>query len=334
MKRERYCILVGLFLLLSVLFGGMSFFSEIHAATPGYPEHPITIVVPFPAGGLSDLGARIIAEAMEKNLKQAVVVANKTGGGGTIGGYAVTTAKPDGYTLGYFASQSSVPEVFSYFYQAPYSSKDLKPISKIHIPALGWTVQGDAPWNSLNDVVEFARKNPGMKVGHPGKTTVAYLSIATVARAEKVEFVNVPYEGDAKIVPAILGGHIPVGVLGFPAIRSLFDSKKVKVLALCLEQRADFAPEIPTVAELYKSVKFTALHGMGLFAPKGTPDEVVKRIDEVIHKITEEQDFRSKSKGISLPIVYENTASFEKSIIRYKEEMQVFLKEEGLVKAK
>jgi len=328
MKTKGCRMLIGLSFLLSSLFFVMSFLNEVHAAT--YPDRTITIVVPFPAGGLSDLGARIIAEAMEKHLKQPVVVVNKTGGMGTVGGYAVASAKPDGYTLGFFANMTNMPEVFSYFYQAPYSGEDLRPVSSIQTAVLGWTVKGDAPWNSVRDVVDFARKNPGMKVGHPGKATVAYLSIVSVAKAEKVNLVDVPYQGDALIVPAVVGEHIPVGVVGFPAVRSLYEAKKVKVLALCLEKRAEFAPEIPTISEL--GYKLAAFPYLGIFAPKGTPDEVVKKIDEVIHKISEEKDFRTKSNSMGLQVIYENTSSFEKSIIRAKEGLQVFFKEQGMVK--
>lgn len=314
--------------LLPGLFFWMSFFSEAHAAA--YPDRTITIVVPFPAGGLSDLGARIIAEGMEKHLKQPVVVVNKTGGMGAVGGYAVASAKPDGYTFGFFANMTNMPEVFSYFYQAPYSGEDLRPVSSIQTAVLGWTVKGDSPWNSVRDVADFARKKPGMKVGHPGKATVAYLSIVSVGKAEKVNLVDVPYQGDALIVPAVVGEHIPVGVVGFPAVRSLYEAKKVKVLALCLEKRAEFAPEIPTITEL--GYKLAAFPYLGIFAPKGTPDEVVKKIDEVIHKISEEKDFQTKSNSMGLQVIYENTTSFEKSIIRAKEGLQVFFKDQGLVK--
>ena len=330
MKTKGFSILVVLSFLLPGLFLGMSFFNEVCAASSTYPDRPITIVVPFPAGGLSDIGARILAEAMERHLKQSVVVTNKTGGVGTVGGYSVVTAKPDGYTFGYFANMTNMPELFSYFFQAPYTGESLRAVSSIHTAVLGWTVKGDSPWKSVKDVVDFARKNPGIKIGHPGKATVAFLSIASVGKAEKVNFVDVAYQGDALILPAILGEHIPVGVLGYPAVRSLLDAKKVKVLALCLGKRAEFAPEIPTIVEL--GYDLAAYPYLGIFAPKGTSDEVVKKIDEVIHKISEEQEFRRKSNELGLQVIYENAASFEKSIIRSKQGLQTFFKEVGLVK--
>lgn len=328
MKKIGFRWLAGLFcLLLSCLLIG-SFVTEIHAAS--YPDRTITLVVPYAPGGVTDLGARALAEAMEKHLKQPVVVVNKPGGGTTIGGNAVATAKPDGYTLGFLPTSASLPEVFTYFYEAPYSSKDLKPVSRILAPVLAITVKEDALWNSLKDLVEFARKNPGMKMGTHGKSTLGYLAMTTVAKAEKVNFIDVPFDGDSKIVPAILGGHVPVGTPAFPAIKSLLDAKKVKVLALCIERRADFAPETPTVVELGYKLAFVSY--LGVFGPKGLPDEVVKKLDEVVRKISEEQGFRTKVNNMGTQLNYEPTASFEKTLLRYRENLQVFFKEEGLVK--
>ncbi len=312
---------MGFFLILSLN-------PKIHAAT--YPERAITLMVPYAPGGVTDLGARALAEAMEKYLKQPVVVQNRPGGGTTIGGNAVATAKPDGYTLGFLPTSASLPEVFTYFYEAPYSSKDLRPVCRILAPVLAITVKEDAPWNSLKDLVESARKNPGMKMGTHGKSTLGYLAMTTVGKAEKINFIDVPFDGDSKIVPAILGGHVPVGTPAFPAIKSLLDAKKVKVLALCIERRADFAPEIPTVVELGYRLAFVSY--LGVFGPKGLPDDIVKKLDEVVHMISEEQTFRTKINNMGTQLNYETTASFEKSLTRYRESLQSFFKEEGLMK--
>jgi tripartite-type tricarboxylate transporter receptor subunit TctC len=259
-----------------------------------------------------------------------VVVVTKPGGAQTIGGYAVATAKPDGYTLGLFTASSSIPEVFSYFYQAPYSSKHLRPICRILEPIQVIAVKGDAPWNSLKDFVEFARKNPGMKWGTHGKSTLGFLVMVTLNKAEKISLVHVPLEGDAKIIPAILGGHIPIGTPIYPAIKSLLDAKKLKALAFNLEKRVDFAPDVPTVVELGYKLAFVS--HFGLFGPKEIPDEAVRKIDEVARKIAEEQDFKKRINTIGIQVSYETTVSFEKSLSGYIEGLQFFFKEEGLVK--
>ncbi|MBN1103213.1 MAG: tripartite tricarboxylate transporter substrate binding protein, partial [Deltaproteobacteria bacterium] len=153
MRKSGLCtlagnLLVSLALVLTLCLG-------ILPASAEYPERAITIVVPYPPGGVTDLGARALAEALEKGLKQPVVVVNKAGGATTIGGNAVVTAKPDGYTLGFFPSSASIPEVYTYFYQAPYSGKDLRPVAKVAIPVLTISVKGDSPINSVKDFVAF-----------------------------------------------------------------------------------------------------------------------------------------------------------------------------------
>lgn len=302
----------------------------LHAAGSEYPNRPISLIVPFAAGGVTDLNARIFAEAMEKHLKQPVVVVNKPGGAMTMGGYAVASAKPDGYTLGFLVGSSVVPEAFTYFYSADYSSNDLRPICRVCTLVLTIIVRADAPWNSLKELIEFVRKNPGMKFAHNGQSVVQYIVMTSMAKEEKLNIVGVPYKGDSDQIPALLGGHIPIGTPGFASILSLYSAKKVKVLAVLNEKRVDFAPDIPTVVELGYKLPFEAF--TGLFGPKGTPDGVVKKINEVARKISEDEDYQNKIKELIIQVTYEDTVPFDKSLVRLKENLQTFFKEEGLVK--
>ena len=304
--------------------------STPYAFGSDYPNKPISIVIGVPPGGSTDMAARVLAQFMEKQLKQPVVIVNKPGAAGTIGGYAVVSAKPDGYTLGYFPGSGSIPEIYSYFYAAPYSSNDLRPICRVHVPVITIAVKADAPWNSLKELVEYARKNPGMKFGHIGKSTLQYVVMATISRAENLRMVDVPFDGDGTLVPALLGGHIPVGTPVLYVIKSLLDGKKLKVLAVCLQKRAPSAPDIPTVAEA--GYKLAYVPFFGLYAPKKTPDEVIKKLDDVVRKIAEDKEFQDKNKAMDMPIEYEDTAAFEKYLVHYKENIQSFFKSEGMVK--
>jgi tripartite-type tricarboxylate transporter receptor subunit TctC len=316
-----FCLWIGLFLI-------GPFCSELRAA---YPDRAITVVVPYAAGGVTDLAARAISDALEKQLKQPVVVVNKPGGRATIGGQAVVTSKPDGYTLGFFPIAACLPEVFTYFFEAPYASKDFKPVSCIAATAMAYAVKADAPWNSMKDLVEYARKNPGVKVGSPGKQTLPYMAMVGMAKKEKVSFVDVPFGGgDAETTPALLGGHILVGAIDYSAIKSLVDAKKLKVLAVCTEKRVDFAPTVPSMGELGYKLAYVSV--LGLFGPKDLPDELAKRIDELVGKISKDQDYRNKMKDMCIQPYYEDSATYQKSLARYKETMQAFFKEEGLVK--
>jgi tripartite-type tricarboxylate transporter receptor subunit TctC len=316
-------IFVSLAFVATICFG-------VGSASAEYPERTITLVVPYPPGGVTDLGARALAEEMEKRLRQPVVVVNKAGGATTIGGNAVVTAKPDGYTLGFFPSSASIPEVYTYFYQAPYSGKDLKPVCKVAVPVLTIAVKGDSPMNNVKDLVEYARKNPGAKVGLHGKSTVGFLAMRTIAKTENVSLVDVPFDGDTKIVPAILGGHVPCGTPAYPAVQALVDAKQIKVLALLTDKRADFAPNIPSIVEA--GYKLPAGVYLGVFAPRETPDEVAKKLNEVIGEITQEAAFRTKVHNMGIQVNFDDTKSFQESINQYAKNLQVFFKEEGLVK--
>jgi len=329
MKPTEFKKKTAKFFFLATLLLGSSFFIGLQGANSAYPDRAITLVVPYSPGGGLDLAARALAESMEKHLKQPVIVVNKPGGATTIGGNTVVTSKPDGYTLGYFPTPTIIPEVFSYFYEAPYSSKDLKPICRLTEPVLTITVK-EGTFNTLKEFIEFARKNPGLKMGTHGKSGLGYIAMATIAKAEKVKFTDVPFVGDSAIVPAILGDHITVGTPGFAAIRSLVEAKKLRPLALCLEKRVDFAPEIPTVVDLGYKLGFVSCHGF--FGPKDLPEDVVKMINELARKIAEEKDFQTKIRNTSQIVNYEDTASFKKSIEKYKEDLKVFFKEEGFVK--
>ena len=327
-KRSKISITVC-FLLISLFLLGIRS-TMLHAAGSTYPDKPITLIIPFVAGGAVDLTGRALAEAMEKHLKQPVVVVNKPGASATMGGYAAASAKPDGYTLGLLPASGCFPEVYTFFYSAPYSSSDLRPICPVTVLTFTIAVKDDAPWNNFRELIEYARKNPRMKYGHNGRNLIQYVALTTIAKAEKVTFVDVPFEGDPQQIAALLGGHIPIITAHFSAVKSLSGARKVKVLAVLNENRPDFLPDIPTIHELgYKvpQASFTALS-----APKRAPDEVVKKLYEVVDKVRKEEDFRNKTRNLDLQVAYEDPASFEKSVIQLKERLHAFFTEEGMVK--
>ncbi len=203
-------------------------------------------------------------------------------------------------------------------------------MARIATPVLTITVKGDSPINSVKDLVAYARKNPGAKMAIHGKSTTGYLAMKTIAKQDNVSFVDVPFDGDTKIVPAILGGHVPAGTPAYPGIAALLDAKQVKVLALLIEKRADFAPAIPTLAEL--GYKLPPGSFIGVFAPKGTPDAVVKTISDVVAKVSQEPAYRDRMNKMGTQVLFEDSRTFEKTINLYKENLQTFFKEEGLVK--
>jgi tripartite-type tricarboxylate transporter receptor subunit TctC len=304
--------------------------ADLHAAASDYPNRPVTVIVPYPAGGVTDLAARALADAMEKHLKQPVVVMNKVGGATTMGGYALATAKPDGYTLGFFPVAPTIPEAFEYFQEAPYTSKDLRPISGVTTPVFAIAVKEDAPWNSFKDLIEYAKKNPGVKVGTGGKQTLQYMFMVTTNRTDKTGFVGIPFTGDPQNASALLGGHISVSMMDYSPLKSLADAKKIKVLAAISEKRADFLPAVPTVAELGYPVKFVSV--LGIVAPKGLPDDIATKIDNLVASICKEADFQTKIRNTTLQIHNLSSAAYQAHLAGYKENVLAFFREEGLVK--
>jgi tripartite-type tricarboxylate transporter receptor subunit TctC len=316
-------------LMVSFLVGFLC--AVVEAAGSEYPTHSVTIVVPYPAGGATDLAARTLADALEKHLKHPFLVINKVGGATTVAGYAVASAKPDGYTLGYFPPAAAIPEAFTYFQEAPYSSKDVRPISGVSAVVQTVAVKEDAPWSSLKELVEFAKKNPGIKVSTGGKQTVPHMFLTTLNKIEKTGFVGVPFAGDPPNLAALMGGHVSVGILDYSPMKPVVDAKKLKLLAVVTsDKRVDFIPSVPTAMELGYPVVFLPI--LGLVGPRGIPEEIVEKLDAVVAKIVTEQDFQTKMRNMTLQINHRNSASYERSLAKFKDNILVFFKEEGLVK--
>jgi tripartite-type tricarboxylate transporter receptor subunit TctC len=295
-----------------------------------YPTKTITIIVPFSPGGSTDLGARALASFLSKSLNQPVVIMNRPGGGATVGGNVVATAKPDGYTLGFLPLSPRIPESYSYFLGAPYTSKDLKPVSRVISPVAAISVKADAPWKSLKDLVDHTKKNPGIKYGTTGLGSSPHTMMVTIEKAEGVKFTHITFPGDSDVATAILGGHIPFGLPHFVAVKSQVEAGNIRVLAIYLEKRLELLPKVPTIAELgYKLPYYPYL---GVFAPKETPDIIVKKLDKAIEKVKDDSAFTEKIRDLGMSITYESTESFSNGIAQYKTNIEALFKELGYVK--
>jgi tripartite-type tricarboxylate transporter receptor subunit TctC len=281
-------------------------------------------------GGMTDTSARLFADFLGKRLNQSVVVLNKPGGESTIGGKFVADAKPDGYTLGFLTDGAVSPEIYSSLKELPYSSNDLLPISRLMAPAVSIAVRGDAPWDSLKDLVKYTKENPGVKVGIQGVYTAGWLMLAMVSKAEGVKFVGATFGSGPEIITAILGGHIPVGTPEYSRVRPFREANKLKALVIMTKKRPDFASDVPTPIDL--GYRLPQRGYIGFFGPKGMPDEIVKKLDEVAQTIAEDPAFRKKCDEMTLQIDYENSATFKRTLPEENEAMLTLLKEIGIRK--
>ncbi len=318
MKTIRSVVLFAM----GLLFAGL--------ALAEYPEKPITIIVPYPAGGVMDLTARALADSMTSHIAHPVIVVNKTGAGATIGGAAVATAPPDGYTLGFFPVAAAVPEVFRFAYSAPYSSNDLLPVSAVAATAMSFAVKADSPIKSMKDVIELARKSGGLLIGTPGKQTLPSMIMVKMAAKEGVKLDDVPFGGDAKTLPALLGEHVLVGAIDYAALKPSVEAGKIRVLAVCTEKRIDLAPDVPTVLELGYDLPYVS--SLGLFGPKALPEAVAKKLDELVAKIVKEPKFAQRMKEMSIQISYKDGATYRQALARDRDNLETFFTQQGMYK--
>ena len=295
-----------------------------------YPERPVTLVVPYPAGGVTDLTARALADSMSRHLSQPVVVVNRPGAGATIGGNAVATAAPDGHVLGFFPLAAATPEVFKFVYDSPYSSTDLRAIASVAATAMSFAVKADSPLQSMKDVVDLARKSGGLLIGTPGKQTLPSMIMIKIAAKEGVKIDDVAFGGDSKTLPALLGGHVPVGAIDYAALRASVDAKKIRVLAVCAENRVDFAPDVPTVVELGYELPYAS--ALGLFGPKGLPEDLIKQLQDLVGRITKEPQFISRMRDMSIQPSFKDAATYQKAVFRDRDNLIGFFKQQGLLK--
>jgi tripartite-type tricarboxylate transporter receptor subunit TctC len=244
-----------------------------------YPAKAVSLVVPFPAGGRTDLIGRIVAQHLHEHLNGTVVVVNKPGASGVLGSQEVSQARPDGYTLGFFSTSIVTAQ---YTVSTPTNIKDFDLLAIVNVDPAAVAVNETAPWKSLKELVEQARKNPDrLKIGMiPGAS--AQIFAGALAKAAGVRLINVPFKGDSDGAIALAGGHIDVHVAVPVSYQALVAAKKVRVLAVAAEERSPLYRDIPTFRENGVDVVIGAFHGV--YGPRGLPAEVRDTIVSALEK--------------------------------------------------
>lgn len=254
------------------------------ADAQSFPRKAIQMLVAFPAGGSTDVGARIVASLAEKEFGQPVVVVNKAGAGGQLGFTEMTRARPDGYTVGFINLPAVNTIILDPERKAIYDIDSFIPvINQVLDPGIIW-VKADSPYKTLNDLVEAARKAPGkISACTTGILSDDHLAILMVHEAAKVEFRIVHFDGGTQQLTAILGGHVEVAFDNVGSVLKRVQSGEVRVLAVMDNERSKFLPEVPTTKELgYPTVISSSTRGIA--APKGTPADIVKALEAGFRK--------------------------------------------------
>jgi tripartite-type tricarboxylate transporter receptor subunit TctC len=284
------------------------------AAAQDYPSRPINMIVPFPPGGVADQSGRPVAAAMEKILKQPVVVQNRAGAGGAVGMAAAANAKPDGYTiLMALSSISIIPEADKLFGRPPaYQMKQFAPVALVTADPTVLVVPADSPWKSVKEFVEDAKKRPGeIGFSSSGVYGTLHMAMEIFANAADIKLKHVPFNGGGPALTALLGGHVQALASGPGPVIPQIHAGKLRALATWGEKRLDALPDVPTFQELgYKDVVFYIWSG--LYAPAGTPDPVMKVLRDTMRKVVADPDFKSAMEKLQTPVAYLDAPEFQK----------------------
>jgi tripartite-type tricarboxylate transporter receptor subunit TctC len=288
------------------------------AATAGaqeaYPSRPITLVAPFPPGGVADLTARPVAAALDKVLKNPVGVVNKTGAAGAVGMQYVATSKPDGYTLLLaLSSISIIPEADKIFDRQPAFTVDqFAPIALISADPTILVVRGESPWKTAKEFIEDARKRPGqISYSSSGIYGTLHMAMELLSHAAGIKLRHIPTAGAGPALTAILGGHVDALASGPAVVIPHIKSGKLRALAGWGDKRVAALPDVPTFKELgYPDAEFYIWAGM--FAPKGTPEPVLARLRDATRAAVAEPEFKSAMDKLETPIVFKQGPEFQR----------------------
>ncbi|UCF99199.1 MAG: tripartite tricarboxylate transporter substrate binding protein [Spirochaetaceae bacterium] len=253
-----------------------------------YPNKPIQLIVPWGAGGRTDINARMFASVAPKYLGQPVVVVNKAGGGSVIGGEFVANADPDGYTLIAMTPGTNVFPVI--FKQAPYDTLDFDAIGQIGSSTMAIASKPDRPFSNARELITYAKSNPGEVTYACVALKAPQLGFLNWADKAGLEFKHVPVGNDAEAVEAALGGHVDIAMTSSVAtIISHVNAKNLNALMVFAEKRDSNLPDTPTAMELGYNV--VASPFTGIAAPKGLPPEVLQKLRTVFKQVIEDKDF-------------------------------------------
>jgi tripartite-type tricarboxylate transporter receptor subunit TctC len=269
------------------------------AARADYPEKPITMIVPWTAGGSTDQTSRVLAKAAEAHLGQPIVVVNRPGASTTIGMAELANAKPDGYTIGTLSSSA---------YLAALQGRELPfhPINAFsHVSyygdnLIGIAVLANAPWKSLAELLDAGKKNPGkIKYGTAGVGTTQHLTTEALQRSSGAKFVHVPQQGSAASGPALLGGHVDF-ITETSVWAPFVEDKQVRLLAVTTPQRSKTYPDVPTMNELgFKSLRSV----QAIIAPAGVPEPIRAKLETAFRKALGDKAFQDTMQRLAMEIV-------------------------------
>ncbi|NLL41887.1 MAG: tripartite tricarboxylate transporter substrate binding protein [Firmicutes bacterium] len=298
--KKRLAFVVTLSLVVMLLAGQA-------LAQGNFPNKQINLIIQASPGGLSDLTARTVGSVAAEILGVPVVFTNRPGAAGAVAMSYVKESRADGYTIGYVPVELAMVEALGYAQDLNPSSFDL--ICASNIAAATITVRADSGWETLEDLVEWCKANPGkLRVGNSGTGSVWYVAGASWAQAAGVEVNHVPFDGAAPAVAAILGKHIDMVPVSEMEVRSGVESGELRILAVLSDERSQYNPDVPTLKELGYDITVAAWGGFA--APKGLPEEVLAVLVDAFGQGVQSERFAEVTQANGYSAFYLNSEDF------------------------
>jgi tripartite-type tricarboxylate transporter receptor subunit TctC len=311
----------------TVVAAGFALAASVGAQAQDFPARPVTLIVPWPAGGSTDVGMRALASAAEKHLGQSIVIENRSGGSGTLGpGQMAATARPDGYTI------AQIPiTVFRFPFMTKTTfdpSTDFTYIIGVSGYTFGVVVRDDAPWKSFQDLTADAKSNPGkINYGTPGAGTSLHITMEQIARQQGIKWTHVPFKGNADSMNALLGGHIHV-VADSSGWAQLVNAGRFRLLVTWGVARTKNWPDVPTLREI--GIDMVSNSPFGIAGPKGMDPKIVRVLHDAFKKGLEESSYAAAVANLDQELFYLSSEDYQNFAMRQIEEARRFITELGL----
>lgn len=323
----------GRMISLAVAFLLLLAFSASTILAADYPTKPIELLCPYTAGSSIDIMVRLISDIAPKYLSQPIVVVNKPGAGGSIAAAEVISASPDGYKLvaqgqGFFAITTKTQKI-------PFDPDNLVPLANFMAWRLALMVKADSPWKTLNDLLNYAKKNPGqLNWAHPGRGIPPQMIMLHVFKKAGVRTTDVPYKGSPEALSALLGGHVLAASVPYGTVKDQVRAGCIRLLAFYSDQRYSDQPDIPSIAELGFPDAAKLMTYAGLYIHKNTPESIKTYLTGICKKIYDDPGFK-KLPDIGGEDPKFGGPDFVRETIKNTEEIGVpILKELGLLVGK
>jgi tripartite-type tricarboxylate transporter receptor subunit TctC len=313
MKKIVVASILGISLLLT--FAHMSI-DLSWAQEKKYPSRPIEIVCGYPPGGAMDFTMRVWGKYLEKYLGVPVVPVNKPGAGAILGCTYVATAEPDGYTIGALGDHCTINVVAG---RAKYKLEDFRYIAGATNVCNVLVVHADSPWKTMQDFIDYARKNPGVKIAYPGIGSSAHIRLESLNKFANLKLVGVPLKGDAEVVPAVLGKHVPIGVFSAGPAKAQLDAGKVRAL-MSFDPPSDIGldPTIPDIRAVFgKDVPDVDI-GSYLMVPGKTPDEIAKTLERAMEQVTKDPGFIKEVRAGNMRVKFIDSQTLTEKVLPVK----------------